>query len=63
MKYKDFNILANAKSYSLWTIDNDGRLDEHKYDFEGFDLISYVIESDKYGIDESNYDFKMLKEL
>lgn len=60
MEYKNFKIMANAKSYSLWSIDDDGRLDELEHEYEGYDLLSYVIISDKYKVDEGSGDYTTL---
>lgn len=54
MEYKGIKIYASAKSYSLWSIDEDGRLDELEHEYEGFDLIAYTFGMD--GNDEWEYD-------
>ena len=61
MKYKDFTIYANAKSYSLWTVDNEGRLHELEHEYEGFDLISYTFGNDDI-LDGEHGDFITLDE-
>ena len=61
MKYKNFKIMANAKSYSLWSIDDDGRLNELEHEYEGYDLLSYVIISDKYKVDEGGGDYTTIE--
>ena len=61
MRYKDFTIYANAKSYSLWSVDDDGTLYEFEHEFEGYDLISYTFANDE--IQDGEYgDFETLDE-
>lgn len=54
MEYKGIKIYASAKSYSLWNVDEDGRLDELEHEYEGHDLIAYTFGMD--GNDEWEYD-------
>ena len=49
MKYKGIKIYASAKSYSLWSVDEEGRLDELEHEYEGYDLIAYT-----FGIDDND---------
>ena len=50
MTYKDCEIMANAKQYSLWSVDETGKLDELQHEYEGADIISYTFQSDKHNI-------------
>jgi hypothetical protein len=40
MKYE---IRADAKSYSEWSVDENGKLNELEHEFEGHDIIAYKI--------------------
>lgn len=42
MEYKGIKILAVGKSYSQWTLDSDGKLDDCHYDYDGVDVVSYT---------------------
>ena len=61
MTYKGYNIYANAKSYSLWSIDDDGKLHELEHEFEGYDFISYTFGNDEI-LDGEFGDFESLSE-
>ena len=61
MIYNGFEIYANTKSYALWSIDNDGRLNELEHEFEGHDLISYTFANDDI-LDGEYGDFETLDE-
>jgi hypothetical protein len=61
MTYKDFTIYANAQSYSLWSIDDNGRLNELEHEFEGYDFISYTFGNDEV-LDGEYGDFETLDE-
>lgn len=61
MTYKGFKIYANTKSYALWSINDDGRLDELEHEFEGHDLISYTFANDEI-LDGEYGDFETLTE-
>lgn len=61
MKYKDFEILAETKSYSLWNLDNNGELKELVHDFEGNDVIAYTIVNDKYNIFAGDFEYKTIQ--
>lgn len=72
MKYKGCNIYANAKRYTLWSLDNEGRLNELEHEFEGDDIISYTFANNEildgeYGdfetIDETKKAIDKLKEI
>jgi len=52
MTYKGFEIYANAKSYSLWTVTDDGKLCNFEHEYEGYDLISYIFVNDEMSGDE-----------
>lgn len=62
MEYMDVKIYANAKGYSLWSIDEDGRLSEMEYEYDGWDIIGYTftLDSDEYPSVE--YEFETLQE-
>ena len=46
MIFKGIKIYATARSYSPWSIDEDGQLDELEHEFDGYDLIAYTFSMD-----------------
>lgn len=46
MRYKGFNIMANTKSYSVWSLDDKGQLKDLEHDLGGHYVISYIFSND-----------------
>lgn len=61
MIYKDFEIVANTKSYDLYSLDNEGRLEYLKHSFEGADVISYTYTNNDDVLDGEFGDFETIE--
>ena len=61
MTYKGYTIYANTKSYALWSIDDEGKLNELEHEFEGHDFISYTFGNNDI-FNGDNGDFATLEE-
>jgi hypothetical protein len=64
MKYKnDFEILANCKRYTLFSLHDDGSLNELEHEFEGDDIVGYTFKNEKLDIIDGDYgDFNTILE-
>ena len=56
-----YKIRANCKSYSEWKVTEDGKLDWLTREFEGHDIISYIIIDDNDDTVAENESFEAIK--
>ena len=58
MKY---TIVAECKTYSEWSIDENGKPTVHEHDFEGVDVVGYKIIRDGDDCIFDHEDFEVVK--
>lgn len=54
---KEYTIQASVKKYALYEVDENGRPTYETHEYEGVDVISYIIvDSDNGQLDEDEYE-------
>lgn len=49
MLYKDYEITAEVQSYDVWTINEDGSLDDWREPLDGVEITGYFFKNEKTG--------------